>query len=374
MNDEIKNTPETEEEEIDLIELAKNIWNHRIFILKTVIIFSVIGILVALLEPTKYTATTMMVTQTSGENPRSGRFSSLASMAGINLNLNSESTELSPLIYPQIIQSTNFQLELMESSFSFSDVDHPVSLYEYYTEYKKPGVFFIIKKYVIGLPGIIIKAIRGEKETPKVKGDKSIIQLNEKQERVRKIIAENVKLNINEEEGHVTLNASFHEAVLTASVAKKAQELLQEHITEHKIEKASARLDFIKERYKEKKNEFEAAQTRLAEFRDKNKNVTSATALIEQERLQNEYQLAFKVYSNLAEQLEEARIKEKEDTPVFSIIHPVTVPLERSEPKRVRILIIWVFLGAAISLGWVFAKKHLATAKKRWKELDEETD
>jgi len=301
MNEEIKNTPVAEEDEIDLVALAKNIWSHRKLIIKTLIVFTVLGVIVALLSPTQYTATTRMVPHVSRGSSPSGGLSSLASMAGINLNLNHETAELSPLIYPQIVQSVPFQLQLMETTFSFPDVDHPVSLFEYYTEYSKPGVFSIMKKYTLGLPGVILKALRKENNPSEIiKGEGSTLKLTEEQEKVRKIIAENVTLTTDEKEGHVTLNASFHEASLAAAVAQKAQELLQEYITKFKIKKASARLDFIKERYHEKKKEFEAAQARLAAFRDKNKNVTSAMALTKQEQLENEYRLAFDVYSNLA--------------------------------------------------------------------------
>ena len=87
--------------------------------------------------------------------------------------------------------------------------------------------------------------------------------------------------------------------------------MLQEYITKFKIKKAKAQFEFIQERYQEKKNEFEKAQANLAEFRDRNKNVTSAIALTQEDRLQSDYQLIFNVYSELAKQLEQAQIKVK---------------------------------------------------------------
>jgi LPS O-antigen subunit length determinant protein (WzzB/FepE family) len=84
--------------------------------------------------------------------------------------------------------------------------------------------------------------------------------------------------------------------------------------------------------------------------------------------LQNEYRLAFEVYSQLAQQFEQAQIKVKEDTPVFSIVKPVTVPIEKSKPNRPIILIIWTFLGGIISIGWVFGKQFLQTIKVKWNE------
>lgn len=361
----------SDEDEIDLIALAKNIWDKRGFIIKTVVIFAVIGVIVALISPKEYTASTKMVPQINSGKSQMGGLSSLASMAGINLNLNNEVTELMPQTYPQIVQSVPFQLQLMQTNFSFLDVEQPVTLFTYYTEYSKPGLLSVIKKYTIGLPGFIISAIKGKDETTRQTGNESdAIALNEEQESVRKIIANSVSLNIQDQEGYIELNSNFHEPRLAAQVAKKAQELLQEYITEFKIEKASAQLEFIEERYQEKKKEFEQAQKALAAFRDQNKNVTSAMALTEQERLQNEYQLAFEVYSNLAQQLEQARIKVKEDTPVFSVIQPVVVPSERSKPKRAMILAIWIFLGAVIAVGWVFASQFINSAKEHWKEIE----
>jgi capsular polysaccharide biosynthesis protein len=372
MNEENKNNPAVEEDEIDIIALAKNIWESRKFIIKTVIIFAIIGVAVALLSPTQYTASTKMVPQVSGGSSRMGGLSSLASMAGVNLNLNQESSELLPQTYPQILQSVPFQLKLMQSKFIFSEIEQPVSLFEYYTEYSKPGVLSVIKKYTLGLPGVISKAIKGEEKTTSHTSRKNgeTINLTKEQEQVRKIISNNISLEINDKDGFVQLSSSFHEAELSAQVAQKAQELLQHYITGFKIEKATERLDFIEERYQEKKKEFQEAQATLAAFRDRNKNVTSAMALTQQERLQNEYQLAFEVYSSLAQQLEQARIKVKEDTPVFSVIQPVTVPQESTKPKRKIILIIWIFLGGVVSIGWIFALQYLESAKKHWKEID----
>lgn len=372
MKEEIQEQNHNEEDEIDLIALAKTIWDKRGFIVKTIIVFAVIGVAVALLSPKEYTASTQMVPQVSTGGSRMGGLSSLASMAGINLNLNNEVTELMPQTYPQVIKSAPFQLQLMNTKYSFAEIEQPITLFEYYTEYSKPNALAVIKKYTIGLPGIITGAIKGEKTQNQESTVDNVetIKLTDEQEQVRKIISENVSLEINDQEGFIQLSSSFPEPKLAAQVAQKAKELLQQYITEFKIEKAKAQLQFIEERYIEKKEEFEQAQEALAAFRDRNKNVTSAMALTEQEQLQNEYQLAFEVYSSLAQQLEQARIKVKEDTPVFAVIQPVVVPSERSKPKRTMILAIWTFLGVVIAIGWVFGSQYISSAKKHWNELE----
>ena len=218
----------------------------------------------------------------------------------------------------------------------------------------------------IGLPFVILKAIRGERIQEGKSGDSSILKLTKDQDNIRKFMAQSISLDANSKEGYLTLSVTMPEAITAAEVALKAQEMLQRQITEFKIAKAADQLKFIEERYKEKKAEFEVAQERLAAYRDRNKNVSSALARTGEERLQSEFNIAYNVYNELAKQLEQARIQVKEDTPVLSIIKPVVVPVEKSQPKRAMILIIWVFLGGIIGVGIVFGKQYLATIREKW--------
>jgi len=374
MTEQIKNKTKVDDDEIDLIALAKTIWDERKFIIKTVILFMIIGLLVALLSPKEFTASSTLVPQLSNNKSKLGGLSSLAAMAGFNLDMNMETSELSPYIYPQIVQSVPFQLELMETPFKVEGIDKPISIYEYFTEdYAGINIISAVKKYTIGLPGVIIGALKSKQPEPDpaISGDSlfaSPIALTEDQEAIRKILSEQVTLETNDKEGYVVLNAIAHDPKLAAQVAHKAQLLLQKYITEFKIKKASAQLDFINERHAEKKKDFEQAQANLAAFSDRNKNITSAMARIEGERLQNEYKLAFEVYSQLAQQLEQATITVKENTPVFSIVKPVTVPMEKSKPNRPLILVIWTFLGGVIGIGWIFGKQFIQTIKTKWNE------
>ena len=371
MSEKLKtNQKPVDDDEIDLIDLAKTIWLGRKIILTLVIAGMLMGLFVALLSPKEFTASSTMVPQLSGNKSKLGNLSSLAAMAGFNLDMNMETTELSPLIYPQIVESVPFQLEIMEVPFTFKGIDHPISLYEYYINYSKPSFLSLITKYTIGLPGVIIRALKSKKpEEPAVSGEALFdapIALTENQEKIRNLLSNRITLETNEKQGYVVLNVIAHDPKLAAQVAHKAQALLQNYITEFKVKKAMAQLQFIEERYTEKKKEFEKSQKNLAVFVDRNKSIISAVANTEQVRLQNEYKLAFDVYSQLAQQLEQSQIKVKEATPVFSIVKPVTVPLEKSKPNRPMILVIWTFLGGVIGIGWIFGKQFFETIKTKW--------
>lgn len=153
------------EQEIDLVEIVRKLWKNRKFILRITLVFMLLGVLVALFSAEEYTAGSTMVPQTS-EKKMSGGLSGLAAMAGINLGDISGGETLSPKMYSKILESIPFQKELMQTPIKFEEYEQPVTLFDYFTneEYKKFSLGGAIKKYTIGLPGVIMKAIRGEKK------------------------------------------------------------------------------------------------------------------------------------------------------------------------------------------------------------------
>lgn len=352
-----------EETEIDLIEVIRKLWAKRKFILKVTVVFMALGVLIALFSPKEYTAGCTMVPQI-GEKTTGGNLSGLAAMAGINLGSNSGGDVLMPNVYPKILSSVPFQKELMQTEIKFEGYEQPVRLLDYYTgeEYRKFSLLGTIKKYTIGLPGLILGALSKEEATPGLPDSASsgIQSLSKEEDDCMKILANLVTLTVNDKEGYITLSASMPEPVAAAQLAYKVQVLLQKYVTEFKIEKARANLEFIEERYADAKSEFERKQEELAEFRDANRNFASAVAKTTEERLSNEYAVVLGVYSELAKQREQANIQVKEDTPIFAVVEPVTVPTERSKPKRALICVAFTFLGGFCGVGLVLVLPFLA--------------
>lgn len=359
-----------EDDEIDLIALAKTAWSGRRTIIKTTLLFTVLGVFIAIFTPNQYSVTATLVPQASSGS-KLGGLSSLAAMAGFNMDLGT-TAELRPAIYPKIVQSVPFKLELLQTKIDFEGRDQAISLFDYYTDEDNPSFNLIgtIKKYTIGLPGVIISAIKGEEEETVLIQDSQneVILLSKEEYGILKSIGESVTLSTNVKEGTLSLTAIMPEALASAQLGQSALNLLQRYITKYKIEKAQEQLDFIQERFEVKKAEFEQAQLNLAKFRDRNKFMSTAIAKTEEERLQSEYQITFSVYNELAKQLETAKIQVKHETPVLTVIEPITIPNERSQPKRKQILMIWIFLGGMVGIGWVFGKHFFVDIKKRWKD------
>ena len=141
--------------------------------------------------------------------------------------------------------------------------------------------------------------------------------------------------------------------------------MLQEEITRFRIEKSQSELEYIQARYDEIKKETESYQEQLAKITDRTQNVTTTQDRIEHDRIQSKYNTANAIYSELAKQLEQAKLQVKRDTPVLTVIQPVTVP-DRPSNSRAKTLIVWTFFGAILGCGIVLARGYWPKLKEQF--------
>jgi LPS O-antigen subunit length determinant protein (WzzB/FepE family) len=358
------NQPPTQESEVDFINLAKTFWDGRIVIGKLILVSMIIGFFVAILTPNEFTASSTMVPQISDPKSKLAGLSGLAAMAGLNINT-SASYDLSPRTYSSIISSTPFQLELMQTKLNFEKLDSQITLFDYYTKIKTGNPLI---KYTLQLPSTILRKIKGKTKSKFTSQNVNpLFVLTDNQIGVQKIIGNQVRIMVNDLDGYVSFNCSLPEAYAAAQLVQNAQTLLQQYITEFKIEKAKNELDFVEQRYAEAKKNYQNAQHLLALFRDSHMNASTSVAKSEEERLTNEYTIVTGVYTELAKLLEQAKIHVKEETPVFTIIKPVSVPTEKSSPNRPLILVISAIVGLCIGTAIVLGKVLLIQIQEKWR-------
>lgn len=356
-----KTTLLTKGKEVDFLEIIEILLTEKKTIIIALGISLMVGLFVAFNSQKKFKVVTIMLPQSESESGM-GSLSSLAAMAGFNIDMGGGEADISPVLFPQIVESEPFLLSLMYSQYSFGNMKKPVTLFDYYTKYSKPSLLDLLTQYTVGLPNIIKEAFKG-KVSVNMKGESGIKQMSEKETVIAQHIKSNLALTINKKEGYLTLTSTFEEALLTAQIAKRAQEILQQTITNYKTQRAYEQLDFFQKRYNEKKKDYEQAQAKLARYKDRNLFVTTAVGSSEQQRYENEYNLTFSVYSELAKQLENARIKVKRVTPAYIIIKPVMVPNEPFEPKKSMIIAVILILGTISSLGFIFIKRYFHFSK-----------
>ena len=374
-NKEYKQVPphqEDEEQEIDLMEYARKLWESRKTFLIASGIAAVLGVVIALTTPRQYTVTVTLAPE-SGKSG-GGSLSGIASMLGMGgFSMGSDADALNVMLYPNIVSSTPFILDLMDTPVKTMEEEQPdTTLAVYLKEYTKKSLIGT----VISLP---FKAIGGfislfKAEDPKVSGPATIdpFQLTKDQAQIAEGIKKLVVANVDKKTGITTVSVTMQDPMVAAMLTDTVLLKLKQHITKYRVSKAEEDCKYWESINNQRRDEYYAKQKEYAEYVDANKNVVLQSVQIEQERLQNDMQLAYQVYSNVATQLQMARAKVQEAKPVFVIVEPASVPLQASGTSRAMTVIGTIFLIVTGTAVWIlFGKDFLSQLKNGLKEPKE---
>ena len=344
------------EDEIDLIALIKSLWISKKFIIRLTLGFAALGIVVALLSPLVYTASSTFIPQSS-QAGSSSNLSGVASLVGINLGGNISSSVISPNLYPQIIQSTTYKRDILELPLKMSPEKPSLLLKDYMLQKDSSNDFLgTVKKYTIMLPFTILSAIKGKEKNSNYNNSFSVMSVSFEEEELFKDLSDILSLSVNAKEGFVTLSASMEDPLVSAIIAKGAQEILQKNVINYKIKSASEQLEFNQKQLDLKKIEFDSLQNKLALFKDSNLNIVGSRFQNKLSGLESEFNIVNAVYQELSKQLEQSKLQVSRDTPVFSVIKKVTIPNQRSAPKRSLTVVIYSFIGFILGCGVVLVK------------------
>jgi uncharacterized protein involved in exopolysaccharide biosynthesis len=276
--------------------------------------------------------------------------------------------EISPMLYGKILESYTFKKELLEAPLK--NLGEVTSLRDYFEQESSSSSFFgTIKEYTIGLPSKIIGWFTSEPKESSLQSVGGINTLSKEEFEYFKEIDEMLTLNINDKDGYLEITATSKLPQLAAQLVKSGENILQNQIIAIKTKSSLELLAYLEEQYILKNNLLTEAQDNLASFKDRNLNISRSSFSNTQTRLETALQIETSVFQNVVTQLEQVKLQVAKDTPVFSFLKPVVVPTEKSAPKRSLIVIIWLFLGVVIGIGYLLAKEPVLDMIKQIKNI-----
>lgn len=354
---------EHEEQEIDLIELAQKVWAERKLVFKACGIAALIGLIAAFSIPKEY-STSVTLAPESGGSTNSGGMSALAAMAGINLGSSSGKDALSPSLYPDIVASTPFLTDLFDVRVKDQKEKIDTTLFAYMAEYQRSPWWSSIVSAPFKFIGWTISLFKSSNGTGEEK-QLDPFHLTHRESAIAGALRQRISVSMDKKTGITTLSVMMQDPLISATLTDTVMNRLQSYITDYRTNKARHDLAFTEKLYAEAKENYESVQRKYAEFMDGNQNIILQSVRVEQERLQNEASLAYGVYSQVSQQLQMARAKVQEITPVYTVVQPATVPLSPSKPNKMMILVGFIFLAGMGSVGWILFVKDLL---KNWKK------
>ena len=360
---QVYNNHNDEELEIDLMDLLRKVIGIRKKIYKAAGIGLIIGVIVAISIPKQYTVEVTLSPE-MGNNKGGGLSGLAASFLGSGVSMGDGTDALNASLSADIVSSTPFLLELsaMEIPVTKNEV---MTLNTYLDEETSPWW-----SYIIGLPGMVIGGVKSlfteEDEIASFdKTSQGAIELSKKDSKkiatLKKMITASVDKKTSMTSISVTLQSPKVAAVVADSVVKK----LQEYIIDYRTFKAKEDCIYLEKLFKERQQEYYAAQKKYADYLDSHDNLILQSVRAEQERLQNDMSLAYQVYSQVASQLQVSRAKVQEEKPVFAVVEPAVVPLKTSGTSRKVYVLAFIFLSVCIVIFWnLFGKDFLNKFKE----------
>lgn len=331
--------PENDEITIDWMDILRRIIAIRKTLYKAAGVGVVLGIIIALSIPKQYTVTVSLSPEMNGDKASGGLASLVSSFSGGGAT-SSSNDALNLTLAPNIVSSTPFVLDLFDTRVQTLDGEQDTTLVAYLDEQKSPWFSYIIKA-----PSMAIGAIKSLfTEEADTTATLNPFQLTEKEAAKVKGLRQSILAEVDKKTSMTTITVTLQDPKVTAIVADSVVGKLQQYIIDYRIKKAKEDCAYLEELYHERQQEYYDAQSKYAHYFDTNRNIAFQSVRAEQERLQNDMNLAYQVYSQVAQQLQVARAKIQEEKPVFAVVEPATVPLEPSGISRKVIFLGIIFI------------------------------
>lgn len=335
------------EEEKDIISIDfsaffKIIWKEKVWVVLITLLFTIGGIAYALFVREEFVSTGKILPEYQSKAGGLSQFAGIASLAGVDLSsaAGGGSDAIRPDLYPDVLKSTPFFLELLKIKVRTKD-NKEMTFSQFY------DIFVLDNKI--------------EEKDTKIKFPTSnqYIAVSYQTEKNLKDLRERISAVIDKKSGLITVTVKLPDPLVATIITDYSMNFLANYLTNYRTEKAKRDLDFLAERLDAAKGKYYNNQAKKAQYSDQNQlsMMKLQTADLQRERIESEYKISSTFYNTLLQKYEEAKLKLQQETPVIKVLEPPVVPNKRSEPKRAVIVILTTFLGGIFGIIFVLIRK-----------------
>lgn len=305
------------EDEIDLLELAKKIWKDRKLIIYIVVIVTFVTAVISLFMTNIYTAQAVLkpVSQNQGGGKLTSlasQFGGIASLAGITMPSSASTTEMVNLLNSNLLRKTIIE------THNLLPVLFPDQWDKEKKTWKEPGI--IIRQIGCLKKLLLTQPIAGKKET----------NYPDIWDGIRKL-DDIINIKYDSKDDIITISADFSDPDMSARIVNYFVIALNEHMSGE-----AKRIANINKEYLEKQ---------LRESND---------PLIQQ-----------KIYNLIAEKIETIMMAEVKEGFAFKTLDPPMAPDKKSKPKRALIVILAFIVSLFFAIFTVLLKDYFRKIKSK---------
>ena len=322
----------SDKEALDIKLLIAKLWQSKSLYIKTLPVILVVAALWIFVQPRYYKCTIQLAPETANESAMGG-LSSIASSFGVNLGAINSVDAIYPMIYPNVVSSSDFLVNLFNIEIETIDGEVKTTYYKYLKEHQKVSIwsvpFIAIRKAIKN-----ILPSNNVQNPNKKEGVFDAFWLSTDDNVILGKISENVKCEVDQEFQIVSITVTDQDRLVCATIADSVMVRLQKYITEYRTSKYKNDLTYYTKLTEEARLQYDKACEDYSKYADSHLNVAMKRASTNIMKLENRMQQAYTTYNAFLMQMQTASAKVQEKTPAFTIIQGASVPEKPAGPKR----------------------------------------
>ncbi len=308
-----------------------------VFLLSCIYIFS---------KPRYYTSDIRLAPEMESSGA-GGTLGALASSFGFDLGDMQTSDAITPLLYPDLMEDNGFVSSLMGIKVVSQDGEINTTYHDY-LQFKQDYAWWVYP--IKWLKRLLPK--KEDKGGSKGKYDPYNISL--KEDGIYSAARSKINIDIDKKTGVITIGVEAQDPLICKTMADSIKEKLQIFITEYRTNKARTDYEYYKRLTSEAKQDYEKIRRQYASMADASTNVKLKSVEMKMEDTENDMQLKFNTYTTINAQLQAAKAKVQEKTPVFTVLKGAAVPVKPAGPKRMIFVAAMLFLAAIGTVLYIF--------------------
>lgn len=300
-----------------------SLWvNKKNFIVFNFSVFIITILYLLFLSKPYYISSVSILPEYGSKTSTLSQLSGLASIAGVNLGDNS------PIeIYQKLLLSEMVLSDVIYANYKTENFTDSVNLIKYF-------------------------GIENSDNNPEIRKREDFLSVYDNLTKGR------IVTDIDRMTKILTVRVTMPEAQLSADVANKLVESLDQYIRTQRKSNVTEQSFFLEKRTNQIKDSLTVAENQLKNFREQNRIVAQSPRLIlEQGRLMRNVEILQTVYIELTKQLELVKLDKIKDAPVLNIEELAKNPIKKAGPKRANSLFLIMFLSIVLSAFYFMFKE-----------------
>ena len=363
---EVEDEDEDDEDEVlldddgklDLITIFRILKRYWWMIALNCLIVGTIAALLIVEEPRIYTSSVILAPEAE-YGSAGGGLSSLASSFGIDIGNISSSDAIRPDLYPNLVSSADFIMDLFSLPVKTLDGNVYTDYYTYLKKYQRMSWWrhdmreFMLKfKDKPKDP----KAMAGTLQSTQSGENKRVIVVSQEEEGIIEGIRSAINCSVDKQTFTISITVSDQDPLVCATVADSVRSKIQTFVTNYRTKKAANDFNYYYKLLKQAKGEYEKAVNLYAKYVDSHRDVILQSYISERDQLENNMQIKLNTYNAMLTQAQNAKAKIQETTPAFTVMQNALVPIKPSGPKRMMFVLGFVFMTFVVTAFFIILR------------------